>query len=59
MPTKTNLKEISETRSQNRIAHTFEEDKKMVESFEVRRDQYEIPEKTEVDIHDQDMLDWH
>lgn len=57
MPTKTNLREIFETGSQNCI-HTFEEDNEMVESFEVRHDQYEIPEKTEVDIHDQEMLDW-
>ena len=56
MPTKTNLREIFETGSQNCI-HTFEEDNEMVESFEVRHDQYEIPEKTEVDIHDQEMLD--
>ena len=38
---------------------TIPKSSEMVESFEVRRDQYEIPEKTEVDIHDQDMLDWH
>ena len=51
MPTKTNLREIFETGSQNCI-HTFdfEEDDEMVESFEVRHDQYEIPENTELDI---------